>query len=86
MSESDGRLACSVVVSAAHVGSFMLPSGAMVQRDGASVHAVKTVLVVFIFVYDDAVSSAPSARGVVHVVHVCLVRRESLALCQIHCS
>ena len=45
LSESDGRLECSKVTLASHVGSCTLPSGAMVQRDGDSLYAVETVSV-----------------------------------------
>ena len=34
LSEGDGRLACSMVNLAAHVGSCMLSSGATLQRHG----------------------------------------------------
>ena len=81
LSESDSRLVCSKVTLAAHVGSCMLPSG----RDGDRVYAVKTVSVVTFFweVMPCLMHTLPEGRA------CCLCvwsTRESLALCQIHCS
>ena len=40
LSESDGPLACSMVDLTAHVGSCILPSGAMVPRRGVSFQCI----------------------------------------------
>ena len=47
--DGGSRLVCSMVNSAALVGSCMLPSGSMVQHHGDSVKTVKMVSVVTVF-------------------------------------
>ena len=68
---------------AAHVGSCVLPSEAMmVQRHGDSLYAVKTVSVFTVY-WDDARVLCTLCPRAVHVVYVS-GPRESLALCHMH--
>ena len=78
LSENDGRLPCSMVNLAAHVGSCILPSGATPQRHGVSVYTVKTLSVLRVY-EDDPVFYVHCARG------PCMFGpRGSLTLCRMH--
>ena len=81
---SDSRLAWLTVTLAAHVVSCMLPSGAMVQRHGDSVYAVKKGVGVHRELGWCRVLCTLCPRAV-HVVYVS-GPRESLAFCHMHFS